>query len=135
VTPGWPPISGTGIRDKGDLLQLVYVSSAAADLTEADLDAIACRSRARNEAAGLTGLLLHRDPFFYGVLEGDRRRIFARMEQIITDRRHSRLRILLEQTIPSRRFENWSFGALPASGHGADMAPEDFIWHLCRRLK
>ena len=116
-------------------MQLVFVSSAAPGLTAADLDAIAGRARARNEAAGITGLLLHRDPYFYGVLEGGRRQVFARMEEIITDRRHSRLRILREEGIRSRRFDNWSFGALPASSHRSVTAPEDFIWNLSQRLK
>ena len=116
-------------------MQLVYVSSAAAELTEADLDAIAARSGARNEAAGLTGLLLHQGPYFYGVLEGERRQLFARMEEIITDRTQSRLRILREESIPGRRFENWSFGVLPVSPEGTVTKPEDFIWNLSRRLR
>jgi hypothetical protein len=116
-------------------VQLVYVSSAAPGLSAADLEAIANRSRARNESAGLTGLLLHQGPYFYGVLEGERRRLFARMEEIITDRTHSRLRILREESIPSRRFENWSFGMLPAQDNGAVTPPEDFIWNLSRRLR
>ena len=36
------------------------------------------------------------------------------------------VRILREVAIPERRFENWSFGALPLmSGHGAE-SPEAF---------
>jgi Sensors of blue-light using FAD len=116
-------------------VQLVYVSSAAPDLSVADVQAIACRSRARNEAAGLTGLLLHQGPYFYGVLEGPRRRVFARMEDIITDRRHSQLRILREESVPDRRFENWTFGELPVANKDCVTAPEDFIWNLSRRLR
>jgi FAD-dependent sensor of blue light len=135
MNQGCTPIAGTGKKTKSDLVQLVYVSSAAADLTPADLDAVASRSRARNEAAGLTGLLLHQGPYFYGVLEGERRRLFARMEELITERCHGRLRILREEPIAGRRFRNWSFGTLPDSPEGTVTAPEDFIWNLSRRLK
>jgi hypothetical protein len=57
------------------------------------------------------------------------------MEEIITDRRHNRLRILREESIPRRRFENWSFGTLPAASQGTVTVPEEFIWNLSRRLK
>ena len=69
------------------------------------------------------------------MLEGPRRRVFARMEAIIADRRHSGLRILREETIAARRFENWSFGSLPATARAADDAGEDFVWSLTRRLR
>ncbi len=118
------------------MLQLVYVSSAAPALTPADLEAIAAVSRARNESAGLTGLLLHQGGSFYGVLEGPQQRVFQRMERIITDRRHADLRILREEAVANRRFENWSFGSLPRSlpRSGGPVRPEDFIWSLSRRL-
>jgi hypothetical protein len=47
------------------------------------------------------------------------------------------VRILREQSIAGRRFENWSFSSLPARAEGpaAAQSPEDFIWHLTRRLK
>ena len=116
-------------------MQLVYVSSAAPGLTRDNLEAIAGSARARNAAAGLTGLLLHQGGSFYGVLEGPRTRVFQRMEAIITDRRHSGLRILREEPVAARRFANWSFGALPVSARRDDRdRSEDFIWSLAKRL-
>jgi hypothetical protein len=116
-------------------VQLVYVSTAAAHLTTEELDAITAQSERNNAAGGLTGLLLHQGGHFYGVLEGPRRRVFARMERIITDSRHSRLRILREQSVSFRRFENWSFAVLPSPTQDAVAAPVEFIWNLSRRLK
>jgi hypothetical protein len=65
------------------------------------------------------------------VLEGPQRRVFARMEEVITDRRHNSLRILREHAVEARRFENWSFGSLPR----CQTDPEEFIWNLTRRLR
>ncbi len=93
-------------------MQLVYVSSAAPGLTPYDLEAIAASARARNAAAGLTGLLLHQGGSFYGVLEGPRSRVFQRMEAIIIDRRHAGLRILREERVAARRFANWELRRL-----------------------
>ena len=83
-----------------DLVQLVYVSSAAPALGADDLDAIAARSATNNAALGITGFLMHNGAYFYGVLEGRRRHVFTRMEEIITDRRHSTLRIIREEASP-----------------------------------
>jgi Sensors of blue-light using FAD len=55
------------------------------------------------------------------------------MEAIATDRRHSGLRILREEPIPERRFENWSFGLFPAGGDVAAGDPERFILRLSQR--
>lgn len=101
-----------------------------------DLDAIAERSSQINAAVGLTGLLVHQGRSFCGVLEGPRRQVFARMEAIATDPRHERLRILREEAIRRRRFDNWSFASLPAPAvpsedwEGADA----FIRTLAQRL-
>jgi hypothetical protein len=129
-------IAATGKKTERKLVQLVYVSSAVPSLSSEALDAIAIESRTRNEAAGVTGLLLHQGGRFCGVLEGTERRVFGLMEKIITDRRHSGLRVLREEPIDHRRFENWSFGMLPPAEAtaGTTGTPEDFILNLSQRL-
>jgi hypothetical protein len=105
---------------------------ASRPLSQAELEAIAARSAARNAETDITGLLLHQDGRFYGVMEGPQNRVFRRMEVIITDRRHSGVRILREAPIAERRFESWTFGTLPLmSGHGAE-SPEAFVLNLSR---
>ena len=121
-------------RPERGLIQLVYASSAAPTLTAEDLEDIATRSAAQNAAAGITGLLLHQAGRFYGVMEGPQGQVFQRMEAIITDRRHSEVRILREQPIAARRFEGWSLGALPQisrPGAGTQSA-EAFVLALSR---
>ncbi len=100
-------------KTERDLVHLAFVSVAAPGLTDADLQDIRDRSTARNAEAGVTGVLLYQGDTFCGVLEGPRRMVFARMEVIITDRRHSAVRIVREDGIAARRFSNWSFGSLP----------------------
>ena len=115
-------------------MQIVYVSTAAPGLTQDDLDAIARSSAARNRAAGVTGLLVHQGDTFSGALEGPERRVLARMEVIIRDPRHSRLRVLREAPVQGRRFANWSFGSLPEANDGSDRG-EAFIVNLARGLR
>jgi Sensors of blue-light using FAD len=129
--------AGSDRKAERDLVRLVYVSVAAPGLAAGDLEAIAAGSAARNRAAGLTGLLLHQGGGFYGVLEGPRRRLLARMERIVTDRRHGRIDVLLEAPAAERRFETWTFGSLPTLDDAAMRPPpaDDFIRSLGRRLK
>jgi len=110
------------------------VSTAAPGLTQDDLDAIARASAARNKTAGITGLLIHQGDVFSGTLEGPERRVLARMEIIIRDPRHSRVRVLREAPILGRRFENWSFGSLPEVNDGTERG-EGFILRLARGLR
>ncbi len=91
-------------------------------------------ARGRNEAAGLTGLMLRQGASFCGLLEGPRRRVLRRMEEIVSDPRHRGVHVLREEPVESRRFANWSFAALPPPGRSGE-PHEDFIRDLARRLR
>ncbi|MFT3974388.1 MAG: BLUF domain-containing protein [Amaricoccus sp.] len=123
----------TGRRD-ADLIQLVYTSGGGLPLDARELHCLAEELQLVNARAGLTGLLLHQGDSFYGVLEGSQRRIFSRIERMIADPRLGRVRVLKEEAIASRRFDNWSFGALPPMQAPSDAA-EAFILHLARRSR
>lgn len=103
-----------------DLIRLVYASHARADLAAADLDAIEASARRNNAARGLSGFLIHGGHRFYGLLEGPRRRVLARMEKIMLDPRHRRIVVVSEEDVQERRFSSWSFCRLSAEGDGAD---------------
>jgi hypothetical protein len=118
-------------------MQLVYVSTATEGLTPEQVDRIRLASERKNPGLGITGLLLHQNTSFYGVLEGERRRVFQLMETIITDPRHRDVQILRESPVDRRRFENWSLGAIPRGMSGAvdRIASDAFIHNLSMRLK
>lgn len=118
------------------LVRIVYISFATRDLSEADLAQIELSSQLHNLAGGITGLLIAQGSFFYGVVEGSQRKVMRRMEVIITDDRHTGLRILREEEISVRRFANWCFAHLPDGairGLG-EATPGTFILELSRRL-
>jgi len=120
-------------RDTRDLVQIVYVSTAATTAPEAVTD-VAERSRRSNEARGLTGLKVHHGRHFYAILEGPRRKVFDRIEEIIGERAEQELRILREEPIEHRRFANWSFGTLPPTVTVGDR-PDEFLRRFCRSLR
>lgn len=119
-----------------DLMRLVYLSKARDAITTEALGNIETSSQSNNLAAGITGLLIVQGGHFYGIMEGPRKRILQRMEVIITDARHSGLRILREEAIEARRFANWSFGRLPDEPQRrlGTTQPGSFIFDLSRRL-
>jgi len=121
-------------RDDRDLVQIAYVSIAAAALTPAELEAMAAQAAARNADARVTGLLLHHGIYFYAILEGPRRRVLGRIEDIIAERKERELRILREQAVSRRRFENWTFGMLPTSLQLVG-GPSAFLRDLCGLLE
>lgn len=116
------------------LVQLVYSSRAARALTPDELEQMEAEFTRANAAADLTGLLLHQGDSFYGVLEGAERRLFGQMEGLILDPRIKEVRVLREETIASRRFENWSFGTLPPSQQGSS-STEDFILSIATKIR
>lgn len=120
----------TESRDERDLVQIVYVSSAAAAMSADELDLLAERSRDRSASARLTGLLLRHGEHFYAVIEGPRRGVFKRIEEIIAEQGQRGLQILREEGIRARRFANWSYGVIPVTGREGS-APSEFLWRFC----
>ena len=118
-------------------MQIVYVSSATAILGQGRLERIARVSAENNARLGITGILIHQSDHFCGVLEGERARVLALMEVIITDPHHCRLRVLHEGAIAARRFSNWSFAELPpdADRPATEQTAARFARDLARRLK
>src|SRR4051812_19629690 len=92
------------------LFHLVYVSSAVSAFSEADLVKLLERSRTKNQAAGLSGMLLYRDGNFMQLLEGDAQAVHDVHALIGRDPRHHGLITLLKGPIEKRVFSEWSMG-------------------------
>jgi hypothetical protein len=90
------------------LMQLVYVSSATDPFSKEDLLALLERSRPRNEALGVTGLLLYKDGNIMQVLEGDEGVLEALYLRIQADPRHTGVILLYLSPLASRDFPDWS---------------------------
>ncbi len=96
--------------------RILYSSLASTGVDQRELEAILRVSRRNNEAAGLTGMLLHHPATslypatFLQVLEGEREVLEAAYDQIATDSRHTDLSLLSSQPSTSRQFGSWSMG-------------------------
>lgn len=103
------------------LYQIVYTSSATRPLSSDELAVILEEARARNEQLDVTGMLLYNDGNFLQVIEGQKATLFELYDMIRSDRRHTGVITLAEQSIEERSFEDWrmSFRRLDS------LAPED----------
>ena len=90
---------------------IAYASTAARDLTEADLDALAEESRRLNTAAGVTGLLLYCDGNFMQYIEGPADAVAASFARIRASRWHYQVNELMDEPGSSNcEFAQWSMG-------------------------
>jgi len=90
------------------LFYTIYASSATIRLSQHDLLELLKKARLKNEAHGLTGMLLYRDGTYLQFLEGQRADIDSLLKRLGDDPRHQAIRILREGTVPERLFPDWS---------------------------
>ncbi|PWW01819.1 FAD-dependent sensor of blue light [Hoeflea marina] len=90
--------------------QVLYVSGATPEISDADLDAILASSRRNNERDGITGMLLWADGSFIQILEGEEPALEATLKRIRNDSRHRNIMVLVDHGAPGRAFGDWSMG-------------------------
>lgn len=97
----------------GELYSLVYTSFAVTLLDESELEALLAHSRAANEQADITGMLLYRNGRFIQYLEGPEKAVRALLTRIWVDTRHTDARVLVDTKPPARQFTEWTMGYEP----------------------
>jgi hypothetical protein len=130
------------------MISVVYVSSAARPFSNSELVELLNKSRVRNEAIGITGILLYKDGNFMHAIEGEEQPVNALLARIERDPRHRGMLILLKEQIEQRRFPDSSMAfrnlesseALALPGYSeflnSPLTGEEFAKHpsRCQRL-
>lgn len=88
----------------------MYVSSAAKHFTEAAMLSLLKSIQGKNEARGISGILLYAEGNIIQVLEGEQEVIETLFEKIKNDRRHSGLMIISKGRVEQRDFPNFAMG-------------------------
>lgn len=89
------------------LFQLIYKSKKRENFPSELIPKFTQKLCARNEAKGITGILLFDGEYFLQVLEGDLKRIMSLMSQIEADERHDKITVILKEPIPKREHHDW----------------------------
>ncbi|NEV65158.1 BLUF domain-containing protein [Thiorhodococcus minor] len=91
--------------------------------------------RRRNQALGVTGLLLYGNGTFLQAIEGDDEVIDELVSTILKDSRHENVQVLSRKSITEREYAEWSMGFEQVSGEDlgqveglASFEPDDFTF-------
>ena len=97
------------------LVRLIYASKVATHFGPMDMHDILDKSRRNNIEAGISGLLILADGYFYQALEGDREAVHITYARILKDPRHSGSVMLSSLEIEKRLFSGWNMGYVLSS--------------------
>lgn len=95
-----------------EVRQVVYISQATREFTEAELDALVKVAHDNNKKYGITGAMLYLESAFIQVIEGQDSDVTRLLEQLRADTRHRDIRIVSDNVVPARNFQNWSMGII-----------------------
>jgi hypothetical protein len=90
--------------------RMIYCSQATGDFTPEELISLLELAREKNQASGLTGMLLYSSQSFLQMLEGDPAALEETYQRIVGDERHINLRLLMNSDVPARLFPDWTMG-------------------------
>jgi hypothetical protein len=97
------------------LRSIVYVSSAAHELTTAELEALLADARAFNREHEVTGVLLHSGPYFMQCLEGGAEDVGKAYERIKQSSQHKGIVEYMDSPVAERTFGSWEMGSAQAA--------------------
>jgi Sensors of blue-light using FAD len=90
------------------LHELIYISDAAFEMQDPDLQELLEHSRRKNARLQVTGILVYHERRFMQLLEGETSEVLALFDSICTDRRHRNVLNVWDHPIAERNFAEWS---------------------------
>jgi hypothetical protein len=90
------------------IIHLGYMSKAVNLMSDAQLDRLLEKARFRNKQNSITGMLLYSDGSFLQVIEGPSSKIIDTFALIKKDQQHHNIKVLFEEPIQERNFEEWT---------------------------
>ena len=89
---------------------LIYVSSSVGLMDSEGLYSLLEQSREKNQALGITGMLLYKEGNFIQLIEGEKAKVIELFNTIKMDDRHKNVIALIERSSKKRIFPDWSMG-------------------------
>lgn len=89
---------------------LIYLSTAVNLFDDQSILDLLEKSRTRNAANNITGILLYHEGNFIQLLEGDADDVDATLTRISKDPQHKNIIVIDEGDLGERNFGNWSMG-------------------------
>src|ERR1700722_7792397 len=92
------------------LIRCIYASLATPNFKEDELPLLLERARQFNALHSLTGMLLYIEGSFFQLLEGEAEAVDAIYTRIMRDPRHTRVTLIIRESIAQRDFSEWTMG-------------------------
>ena len=90
------------------IYSLCYISTKRTGLLKSEINSIIETSKKRNEAKGISGILIEYKNHFIQHIEGDAVVIYELFEKIKLDSRHENVHLLQYSPLENRLFDNWN---------------------------
>jgi Sensors of blue-light using FAD len=90
------------------LISLIYASRSTEYFHEHEIPDLLQQARIANAKQEFTGMLLYICGSFLQVLEGQPEMVDALFSRILSDKRHTQLRLIARESILERAFEGWT---------------------------
>lgn len=90
-----------------NLIRLLYLSTAHAEIEEADVLQITAHASKANETRMISGALAFNGRGFCQCLEGEEDEVHGLLDLIKKDKRHSDIRTIAKLNIETRYFSGW----------------------------
>lgn len=111
------------------VFQISYVSSAAKDVKQEQIEAILNVARATNPGLGITGVLLYRGGIFLQLLEGPEDKVTDLYKKIEKDPRHTNVIKLFEEHKNPRIYTDWSMAYKELNDLDLKLVNEILSWN------
>jgi hypothetical protein len=90
------------------LISLIYASRATESFHEHEIPDLLQQVRIANAKQQITGMLLYISGYFLQVLEGPPELVDTLFSKLLTDKRHTQVRLIARELLPERAFEGWT---------------------------
>jgi hypothetical protein len=90
------------------LISLTYASRSTESFHEHEIPDLLQQVRIANAKQQITGMLLYIRGSFLQVLEGPPELVDAVFSKLLTDKRHTQVRLIATDPLPERAFEGWT---------------------------
>ena len=105
------------------LRRIVYTSQATEHLNKRSLLDLMHTSRAYNTIDEISGVLMHKNGYFLQIIEGQSDVVDNLFARLLSDTRHNKVNMILDSSVDSRLFPNWSMGCADFDDPELSMIP------------
>lgn len=92
------------------LHRIVYISKATKQFNKRELLNLLHDSRAYNNIDNISGVLIHKQGFFFQTIEGESEDVHDLFDRLNNDPRHSEVKVIMNCAVDNRLFPNWAMG-------------------------